>query len=281
MGARTSCATPPAVTAARGHLFAICGGHRSGPAAQCKGLNQPVSLSRLAPYHSRITDRRASPRIASRSDFDLALCVAMRSHAKELLISGRQDLNLRPLGPQPSALPDCATPRGVFHFDGLGGAVPMGTSVRVYKVRRMGRCSRCKAEKPDAEFAWRRRERGQRDTYCRPCRAEYKQEHYAANKARYIASARQRKIALLEERAQYVVAFLREHPCVDCGEDDPIVLEFDHLRDKKFSISEGLQGRRWQDVLDEIAKCEVVCANCHRRRTAKRGGFRRAAVAQR
>jgi hypothetical protein len=80
---------------------------------------------------------------------------------------------------------------------------------------------------------------------------------------------------------QYLVDFLREHPCVDCEEDDPIVLEFDHLRDKKFSISEGLQSRRWQDVLDEIAKCEVVCANCHRRRTAKRGGFRRAAVAQR
>ena len=145
----------------------------------------------------------------------------------------------------------------------------------------MGRCSRCKTEKLDEEFAWRRRARGQRDTYCRPCRAEYKQEHYRANKQRYIASARQRKIALLEERTQYLVAFLREHPCVDCGEDDPVVLEFDHLRDKKFSISEGLQGRRWQDVLDEIAKCEVVCANCHRRRTAKRGGFRRAAVAQR
>jgi 5-methylcytosine-specific restriction endonuclease McrA len=102
-----------------------------------------------------------------------------------------------------------------------------------------------------------------------------------ANKDRYIALAGQRKKALVEERVLYVVDFLREHPCVDCGEDDPVVLEFDHLRDKKFSISEGLQGRRWQDVLDEIAKCEVVCANCHRRRTAKRGGFLRAAVAQR
>lgn len=79
----------------------------------------------------------------------------------------------------------------------------------------------------------------------------------------------------------YIVAFPREHPCVDCGEGDPIVLEFDHLRDKKFSISKGLQDRPWQDVLDEIAKCEVVCANCHRRRTAHRGGFARAVVAQR
>ena len=145
----------------------------------------------------------------------------------------------------------------------------------------MARCSRCKTEKPDEEFAWHRRKLEKRETYCRPCRAEYKQEHYQANKQRYIAAARQRKKALVEERTLYLVDFLREHPCVDCGEDDPVVLEFDHLRDKKFSISAGIQGRRWQDVLDEIAKCEVVCANCHRRRTAKRGGFLRAAVAQR
>lgn len=145
----------------------------------------------------------------------------------------------------------------------------------------MRHCGRCKEEKALDEFAWRRRARGQRDNYCRPCRSDYHREHYLANKDRYVALAGQRKKALVEERTLYIVAFLREHPCVDCGEDDPVVLEFDHLRDKKFSISAGLQGRRWQDVLDEIAKCDVVCANCHRRRTAKRGGFLRAAVAQR
>ena len=76
------------------------------------------------------------------------------------------------------------------------------------------------------------------------------------------------------------MAYFRDHPCVDCGETDPIVLEFDHLRDKKFGISTGIRNRNWADVLDEIAKCEVVCANCHRRRTVRRGGFIRAAVAQ-
>ena len=77
------------------------------------------------------------------------------------------------------------------------------------------------------------------------------------------------------------MAYFRDHPCVDCGETDPVVLEFDHLRDKKFGIATGIRNRNWQDVLDEIAKCDVVCANCHRRRTTKRGGFLRAAVAQR
>ena len=66
------------------------------------------------------------------------------------------------------------------------------------------------------------------------------------------------------------------HPCVDCGERDPVVLEFDHLRDKRLAISSQLHGRNWQTILDEIEKCEVLCANCHRRRTARRRGALRA-----
>jgi hypothetical protein len=128
---------------------------------------------------------------------------------------------------------------------------------------------------------WRRKARGQRDNYCRPCRAAYKQEHYRANRKRYIEMAQRRKKVMAAERIEYLVAFLRQHPCVDCGESDPIVLEFDHLRDKKFGIAQGLRDRDWRSVLDEIAKCDVVCANCHRRRTAHRGGFARAVVAQR
>ena len=145
----------------------------------------------------------------------------------------------------------------------------------------MRRCGRCKLEKPVEDFAWRRKEKAQLDNYCRPCRATYKQEHYAANRQRYIDSAGRRKRALVAERIDFLISYLREHPCVDCGETDPIVLEFDHLRDKKFGIAAGLRDREWQSVLDEMAKCEVVCANCHRRRTAKRGGFARAVVAQR
>jgi hypothetical protein len=142
-------------------------------------------------------------------------------------------------------------------------------------------CGRCRRQKPLEDFAWRRKARGQRDNYCRPCRAAYKQEHYAANKQRYIDSAHRRRKRVVAERVAYLVSFLREHPCVDCGEADPIVLEFDHLRDKKFDIGKGLRDREWQSVLDEMAKCDVVCANCHRRRTARRGGFIRAVVAQR
>jgi len=131
------------------------------------------------------------------------------------------------------------------------------------------------------QFAWRNRARGRRDTYCRTCRAEYKQEHYAKNRSRYIANAAARNAREHERRTQFLVDFLSRHPCVDCGEDDPIVLEFDHLSDKVFNISTGVRDRAWAAVLEEMDKCEVVCANCHRRRSATRGGYLRAAVLRR
>lgn len=143
------------------------------------------------------------------------------------------------------------------------------------------RCGRCGEEKALDNFAWRRRKRGQRDNYCRTCRSHYKREHYQKNKERYVANAARRRQRVLVERVTWLVDYLMEHPCVDCGEADVVVLDFDHVGDDKaFDVSRGIRDRPWKDVLAELAKCEVVCANCHRRRTAARGGHLRAAVAQ-
>ena len=134
------------------------------------------------------------------------------------------------------------------------------------------RCGRCGEEKPPAEFNWRRKERGQRDSLCRPCRAAYHRAHYLANKQIYVDQARERKRALTLERTGFLLEYFAEHPCADCGETDPVVLEFDHLRDKAFTIGSCLPYRNWASILEEIKKCEVTCANCHRRRTARRIG---------
>lgn len=77
----------------------------------------------------------------------------------------------------------------------------------------------------------------------------------------------------------HVLEFLATHHCTDCGESDPVVLDFDHLPGtrKSFDVGRALSGstRSWNAILDEIQKCEVVCANCHRRRTAARANFRK------
>jgi hypothetical protein len=140
------------------------------------------------------------------------------------------------------------------------------------------RCYRCGERKPIEHFAWRRKARDQRDTFCRPCRSAYGKEHYAANRQRYIDQAAAVKKRLRLERTALLIAFFEAHPCTDCGERDPVVLEFDHLRDKAFAIGPSLCETSWESILAEIAKCEVVCANCHRRRTARRRGSVRAVL---
>jgi hypothetical protein len=80
----------------------------------------------------------------------------------------------------------------------------------------------------------------------------------------------------VETARQLVLEWLAAHSCSDCGENDRIVLEFDHVGDKRSEISTlVLRGVRVAEIEREIARCEVVCANCHRRRTAKRAGWRR------
>lgn len=136
----------------------------------------------------------------------------------------------------------------------------------------MKRCGRCGQLKRLKDFAWRRKAKGQRHNYCRPCHAEYHREHYLANKQRYIDQAAVHKRKTRLEQTRRLIDYFTEYPCADCGEADPIVLEFDHLRDKSFAIGTALTRYGWDKILAEIEKCEVVCANCHRRRTAQRRG---------
>jgi hypothetical protein len=74
----------------------------------------------------------------------------------------------------------------------------------------------------------------------------------------------------------HVLRYLVEHPCTDCGEHDPVVLEFDHVGEKTATIARLVSdGAELGILADEISRCEVVCVNCHRRRTARRARWRR------
>src|SRR5438270_726621 len=77
-------------------------------------------------------------------------------------------------------------------------------------------------------------------------------------------------ISLVRER-------LASTRCNDCGEADPIVLEFDHVGPKRRNVSALVaEGASIRAIEAEMAQCEVVCVNCHRKRTAERGGWRKA-----
>jgi hypothetical protein len=93
---------------------------------------------------------------------------------------------------------------------------------------------------------------------------------------RQSAAARRKRVATAR---RFIARFLAEHPCVDCGEGDARVLDFDHVGDK-VALGSALVvwGAPADRILTEIAQCEVRCANCHRRVTARRAGWSRLAA---
>ena len=69
--------------------------------------------------------------------------------------------------------------------------------------------------------------------------------------------------------------YLSKHPCVDCGEQDVVVPDFDHIKGNKvLGISQMVRSYySWPRILCEINKCDVRCSNCHRKKTAKQFGW--------
>ena len=104
---------------------------------------------------------------------------------------------------------------------------------------------------------------------------EASRRHYAKHREKVIAKAKLYSKAAKSRVRAFINAHLVANPCVDCGEADIVVLEFDHIGDdKKFNISDATRhGYGMDKVIAEIAKCEVRCANCHRKKTYERGGW--------
>lgn len=140
-----------------------------------------------------------------------------------------------------------------------------------YAVQIMPQCCRCNNEKVDDDFPWRTKAHKKRHSYCYECGRAYHREWYKRNKPKARARVNKRTKELRGERRKFVWDYLLQHPCVDCGESDPVVLDFDHVRgEKNGHVGTMVNNQRSMKViLGEIAKCEVRCANCHRRKTAK------------
>lgn len=91
--------------------------------------------------------------------------------------------------------------------------------------------------------------------------------HYKRNPEYY----RERNNARRHAVQEFVRRYKAENPCADCGLTFPhYVMDFDHLRDKTAMISKLTRQTTLPRVMEEISKCELVCANCHRERTYRR-----------
>lgn len=132
-------------------------------------------------------------------------------------------------------------------------------------------CSRCERTRPASAFYRNKRRRDGLQTYCSECKADVQGEWY--RRRGHLQLERNR--GYLARNRQHLWDHLLAHPCVDCGESDPVVLEFDHVRGEKVAALSNMARRQFSLAkLDaEIAKCEVRCANCHKRKTAREQGW--------
>ena len=135
-------------------------------------------------------------------------------------------------------------------------------------------CTKCNHDKPETEFHRRSKATAKgRQPWCKSCRRKIDREYH---RKRWESGKKKAEVAVRQQRnREFIWKYLSERECVDCGEEDIIVLQFDHIRDKKHNVSDMISHTASLEALqEEIEKCDVVCANCHLRRTAHQMGWR-------
>lgn len=134
-------------------------------------------------------------------------------------------------------------------------------------------CSKCKNLKTIDEFPWRSKIKQKKQAACRDCTKQTSKKWYKNNTSRQIENVKRNNQIHYKSRIERMFAFLSDKSCIDCGERNPILLDFDHVRGEKVdNISHMLStGASWTAIEAELEKCEPTCSNCHRLKTAQRG----------
>lgn len=131
-------------------------------------------------------------------------------------------------------------------------------------------CSRCNRVKNIEDFNWAKKSLKLKQNYCKICTRKAHNKSYTKHRIKMIKKVTQRTRRIMPYKRKQLFEYLKTHPCVDCGETDILVLQFDHVRGKKYGIVAMLHtGHSWKDILKEINKCEIRCCNCHFRRHHK------------
>lgn len=125
-------------------------------------------------------------------------------------------------------------------------------------------CKKCLQEEEHSV-----RPNGQPQSQCKKCQRAYSKEHYK----KYYPLHNKRRAARRKADTQGVKKAIRDikesSPCTDCGVSYPYyVMQFDHIRgEKSFEIARAVSSHAMPRLLQEIEKCDLVCANCHMERT--------------
>jgi len=138
-------------------------------------------------------------------------------------------------------------------------------------------CNHCGVAKDPEEFNWRYKALGIRHPTCRESQKPFRKNWYEGDAhERHLQNVKERKVQARNVAREYVWNYLSDHSCSQCGESDPVVLEFHHVEGKGKEVSVMVAGGYpIETIQKEIDKCDVLCANCHRKRTSEDQGWLR------
>ncbi len=132
-------------------------------------------------------------------------------------------------------------------------------------------CSICKIKKEKTDFNKKSGKKDGLQSDCKECSKKRCKAYYNKNKPKMLKQIGDTRIVRLAKHRQMFFDLLKNCSCIDCGIKNPVVLDFDHKdgSDKKHEVSKMVHdGYSWDNIVAEINKCEVRCANCHRIKTA-------------
>jgi hypothetical protein len=129
----------------------------------------------------------------------------------------------------------------------------------------MKTCRTCNIKKPLEEFPKHKNAKDGHIHQCKSCRKQYDREYFAKFGAGKKPNPYYQKL-----KSWY--KDLKSGPCTDCdGVFDPVCMHWDHKpgfeRNGGTTIQQLYRAGRKDQILEEIQKCELVCANCHALRT--------------
>lgn len=133
------------------------------------------------------------------------------------------------------------------------------------------RCASCKEWLPVTDFSVRSKEKGTLQRLCKPCLRPYRRRWYQKHRAEQVERTKRSRPSRIDTARAYIWE-LKSSPCKDCGLTfHPSAMDFDHVRGKTMNVGRMVtQGHSIESLKEEIEKCEIVCANCHRLRTWQR-----------
>ena len=124
-------------------------------------------------------------------------------------------------------------------------------------------CTRCQRDKPEDQFSFRNRATKKRVSHCKECVKTYQRRHYRNDPGQYM----QRNQKVFEKKRAYLDQE-KNRPCADCGREFPsYAMDFHHREgaQKDSNLADLIKRNvSWKRLREEVAKCDVVCAVCHR-----------------